>query len=374
MQSPTYVEIMFDFAHCYDKLLIETLACFQYNHFQNKNQHLFMIVQTTYFDNKEEHMKYTKKIDFQAHYLPPAYYEFLEKQGLYNPDGFPTPEWDLDTQREAMETLGIDFALLTISSPSVYHPDKIYCRETARKINEQGAQYAAQDPAHLGFAATLPLPHIHSSIYEIRYALDELHADAVGLMTNYNGIYLGDRRYDEVMQELDDRAALVILHPTQPAVMVPNVNEELSVPAFEYFVETTRTFTNMVLHDTFDRFPNIKWVIPHAGAFLPILADRFESFALMIRFADPDRRADMMEDMAHVYFDVAGFSEQKQLEMLLRNVPDTHLVYGSDTPYTAIEACIGQTEALENTAKLTEEQKVKMFTENAWALLPRLKK
>ena len=94
----------------------------------------------------------------------------------------------------------------------------------------------------------------------------------------------------------------------------------------------------------------------------------------MIRFADPDRRADMMEDMAHVYFDVAGFSEQKQLEMLLRNVPDTHLVYGSDTPYTAIEACIGQTEALENTAKLTEEQKVKMFTENAWALLPRLKK
>ena len=193
-------------------------------------------------------------------------------------------------------------------------------------------------------------------------------------MTNYNGIYLGDRRYDEVMQELDDRAALVILHPTQPAVMVPNVNEELSVPAFEYFVETTRTFTNMVLHDTFDRFPNIKWVIPHAGAFLPILADRFESFALMIRFADPDRRADMMEDMAHVYFDVAGFSEQKQLEMLLRNVPDTHLVYGSDTPYTAIEACIGQTEALENTAKLTEEQKVKMFTENAWALLPRLKK
>lgn len=318
-------------------------------------------------------MKYPLKVDFQAHYLPPAYYEFLEKQQLYNPDGFPTPEWDLETQQETMRLLGIGYAVLTLSSPSVYHPDKIYCRETARRINEQGAELVAKDPQHLGFAATLPLPHIHSSIYEIRHAFDTLHADAVGLMTNYNGIYLGDRRYDEVMREMDDRAALVILHPTQPSVLVPNVNEELCIPAFEYLVETTRTFSNMVLHDTFDRFPNIKWVIPHAGAFLPILVDRFESFAVLIRFSDPDRRADMMEDMAHVYFDVAGFSEQKQLEMLLRNVPESHLVYGSDSPYTAIEACLGQTSALENTAKLTEEQKQKMFTENAFALLPKLR-
>ena len=62
-----------------------------------------------------------------------------------------------------------------------------------------------------------------------------------------------------------------------------------------------------------------------------------------------------MEDMAHVYYDVAGFFEPKQIEMLLRNVPDTHLLYGSDTPYTDICACIGQAEALEQTEKLTAE-------------------
>ena len=83
----------------------------------------------------------------------------------------------------------------------------------------------------------------------------------------------------------------------------------------------------MVQNDTFTRYPNIKWVIPHAGAFLCVLADRFESFALMLRFADPDRRADIMEDMVHVYYDVAGFSEQKQVEMLLRNVDASHLLF-----------------------------------------------
>lgn len=318
-------------------------------------------------------MQYNRKIDFQAHYLPKAYYNFLEEEHLWNPDGFPTPEWDEAFQQEAMETLGISYALLSLSSPSLYTGDKFRSRTLARKVNEEAAEIVSHAPDKLGFLATLPLPHVHSSIFEMRYCLDELHADGVGLMTNYGGVYLGDRRLDEVMQELNDRGALAVMHPTQPAQVIPNVNEEIPIPAFEYFVETTRTFLNMVQHDTFTRFPDIKWVIPHAGAFLPILADRFESFSVMLRFADPDRKADIMEDMAHVYYDMAGFSEQKQLEMLLRNVDESHLLYGSDTPYTDLTACIGQAEALEGTAKLTAAQKQKLFTDNALALCPSLK-
>ena len=317
-------------------------------------------------------MRFNNKIDFQAHYLPNAYRQFLEDEGLYCPDGFPTPDWDEQWQQDAMVELGIGYALLTLSSPSIYTGNKFRSRELARRINEEGAEIVSRAPGTLGFMATLPLPHVHSSIFEARYALDELGAAGVGLVTNYGGVYLGDRRLDELMEELNARSALVIMHPTQPAVGIPDVNEEIPLPAFEYFVETTRTFINMVQNDTFTKYPDIKWVIPHAGAFLPILADRFESFALMLRFADPDRRADIMEDMAHVYYDTAGFSEQKQLEMLLRNVDESHLLYGSDTPYTDISACIGQTEALENTEKLTERQKQLMFTDNALALLPGL--
>lgn len=318
-------------------------------------------------------MTFQNKIDFQAHYLPKVYNDFLEEEGLYCPDGFPTPEWDEVWQQEAMSELGISYALLSISSPSLYTGNKFRSRELTRKVNEEGAEIVSRAPGNLGFLATLPLPHVHSSIFEVRYCLDKLHADGVGLMTNYGGVYLGDRRLDELLEELDRRGVLAVMHPTQPAVMVPNVNEEIPVPAFEYFVETTRTFLNMVQNDTFTRYPNIKWVIPHGGAFLPILTDRFESFALMLRFADPDRLADIMQDMAHVYYDVAGFSEQKQIEMLLRNVDESHLLYGSDTPYTDISACVGQMEALEGTKKLTERQKQLMFTENAMTLLPKLR-
>ena len=319
-------------------------------------------------------MRFQNKIDFQAHYLPKAYYDFLEEEGLFCPDGFPTPQWDEAWQQEMMGELGIAYALLSISSPSLWTKDPARTRTLTRKVNEEGAEIAARAPGNLGFLATLPLPETADAIAETRYSLDTLHADGVGLMTNYGGVYLGDRSLDPLMAELNGRGALAVLHPTQPAVLVPKVNEEIPVPAFEYFVETTRTFLHMVQNDTFARYPDIRWVIPHAGAFLPILADRFESFALMLRFADPDRRADIMADMAHVYYDAAGFAEPKQIAMLLQNVDETHLLYGSDTPYTDISACVGQAEALEETPKLTERQKTLLFTENAKALLPNTKK
>lgn len=272
-----------------------------------------------------------------------------------------------------MGELGIAYALLSVSSPSLWTKDPARTRTLARKVNDEGAEIVSRAPGNLGFLATLPLPEVSAAIDEARRCLDTLHAGGVGLMTNYGGVYLGDRSLDPILAELNGRGALAVLHPTKPAVTVPNVNQEIPVPAFEYFVETTRTFLNLVQNDTFARYPDIRWVIPHAGAFLPILADRFESFALMLRFADPDRRVDILADMAHVYYDLAGFSEPKQLAMLFRNVDETHLLYGSDTPYTDISACVGQAEALEETPKLTERQKALLFTENALTLLPDLK-
>ncbi len=318
-------------------------------------------------------MKFQRKIDFQAHYLPPSYYDFLAEEGLFCPDGFPTPQWDEAWQQEMMGELGIAYALLSVSSPSLWTKDPARTRTLARKVNDEGAEIVSRAPGNLGFLATLPLPEVSAAIDEARRCLDTLHAGGVGLMTNYGGVYLGDRSLDPILAELNGRGALAVLHPTKPAVTVPNVNQEIPVPAFEYFVETPRTFLNLVQNDTFARYPDIRWVIPHAGAFLPILADRFESFALMLRFAAPDRRVDILADMAHVYYDLAGFSEPKQLAMLLRNVDETHLLYGSDTPYTDISACVGQAEALEETPKLTERQKALLFTENALTLLPDLK-
>ena len=79
------------------------------------------------------------------------------------------------------------------------------------------------------------MPHTDAAIKEAKFALDELGADGFGLSTHYAGVYLGDSGYDPLMELLND---------------------------------TTRTFTNMVMHNIFGRYPNIKWIFPHAGAVL----------------------------------------------------------------------------------------------------------
>ncbi len=106
-----------------------------------------------------------------------------------------------------------------------------------------------------------------------KYALDHLHADGIALHTNYHGQYLGDPAFEPVMADLDQRHAVAVLHPTSPACW-----EAISFgrprPLLEFPIDTTRAVFNLVLTGTLDRYPNIRFVIPHTGAALPVLADR----------------------------------------------------------------------------------------------------
>lgn len=46
----------------------------------------------------------------------------------------------------------------------------------------------------------------------------------------------------------------------------------------EFLFDTTRTIVNMELKGIFKRFSKIKFIVPHAGAFLPLLVDRLDPF------------------------------------------------------------------------------------------------
>ena len=89
-------------------------------------------------------------------------------------------------------------------------------------------------------------------------------------------------------------------------------------------------------------------------------------------FALNDMPLNFKADMRHVYFDVAGFPLQKQLHAPLKDVKVENLLYGSDTPYTPNIACIALSGGLESISGLSEEDKNKLFTENAIRLIPRL--
>lgn len=318
-------------------------------------------------------MEHLRKIDFHAHFLTDTYCRYLDEYEGALPDEFPTPQWSEEGQLALMEKLGIDFSFLSISSPNLSRADCATEAELVHTINGEGAAIVRRHPDRFGLFAGLPLPHVQQALAEARYAVETLHADGFGLSTNYAGVYLGDPQYDPLMDYLNGIGAVVAVYPVKPGRLPKGVNAELPIPAMEFLVDTTRTFTYMVTHDIFERYPNIKWIFPHAGAFISILSDRMYGFAMQFRghLAHPVPM-DFKADMRRVYFDMAGFPINKQLHDLLLDVPAENLLYGSDAPYTPTIACVAQTGGLETTDILTEKEKEQMFTRNALRLFPRL--
>lgn len=313
-----------------------------------------------------------QKIDMHVHYIPKAYRGELELKVEGDPDGFPTPEWDVETHLKMMEHLGIIMTMLTLSSPHLNFGDPEAAKITARKANEEGAEIVSKYPGKFGLIASLPLPNVKDSIEEIKYASDVLHADGFAFPTNTQGVYLGDSCLDPILEELNRRKAVVILHPNEPSSVPQNVNEGLPIPAMEFLFDTTRTVTNMILKGTIRRFKDIKFVIPHAGAFLPILGDRLDGFFRKSYLLDGGEKVDVYGELKRLYYDVAGMCLPRQLKILLEIADPSHLFYGSDYPYTPEAGCIMLAEDLDKTEIFTDELRQDIYYNNALKLFPRL--
>ncbi|MGN0467943.1 MAG: amidohydrolase family protein [Acutalibacteraceae bacterium] len=317
-------------------------------------------------------MQTNKKVDFHSHYLSKTYYEYLEKYEGPKPDNFETPKWNIKSHLKQMETLGIAFSFLSVSSPNLSKADRETQKAMVRQINLEGKAYVDAYPNKLGLFASLPLPNVEDAIEEAMFAVNELKADGFGLSTHYAGVYLGDPKYDKLMEYLNSIGAVIAVHPVEPSAVPAGMNTDVPIPAMEFFMDTTRTFMYMVMNNLFERFPKIKWIFPHAGAFLCILSDRINGFAVLMKQEHPDIPLDFKGDMNHVYFDVAGFTLQKQLSALLKDVNVKNLLYGSDVPYTPNIACVAHSGGLEQFPQLTKKEKDMMFFENAVNLVPRI--
>ncbi len=222
-----------------------------------------------------------RRVDVHSHFLPVGYRAAIEAAGYGRTDGIPgLPAWDVTRATDTMERLGIDVSVLSISSPGVYFGDLAAAKRLAREVNEDGARLVADYRGRFRQFAVVPLPDVDSSLAEAAYALDVLAADGIALKTNHAGHYLGDSRFDPFFAELDRRAAVVFIHPTSPCCAgVEQLAMGYPRPMIEFFFETTRAVMNLILSGTLRRFPNVRFVIPHAGATLPVLIERIAQLA-----------------------------------------------------------------------------------------------
>jgi 6-methylsalicylate decarboxylase len=324
---------------------------------------------------KEKKGRHPFKIDIHGHFLPPSYKGQLAKHGITRPDNYPMPTWSLEQQIEGMDALNISYSALSISSPHLNFGDDEEAKIVARKSNEEGAAFVRDYPDRLGLMASLPLPNVDYSLAEIEYAFDVLHADGVTMPTNALGVYLGNPVLDPIFKELNRRKTVISIHPVKPAAVPENVNVVLPYTLMEFFFDTTRTIFNLIMNRTLKKFPDINFIVPHAGACIPILSDRIGGFVLTPMYAGPkeDTAMDVWGELKLLYYDLAGFPVSKQLGVLLKIADTDHLLYGCDTPFTPVPYITYGNNQLDETPLLNDRDRAAIYRGNALKLFSRAK-
>src|SRR5208282_4146085 len=121
------------------------------------------------------------------------------------------PHWSVEATLAMMDRTGIATGMLSVSSPGVHFGNDKNARLLARSVNEFAARMIGDHRGRFGGFASLPLPDVDGALAEIAYALDTLKLDGVVMLTNFNGVYLGDKRLDPVFDELNRRGAVVFI-------------------------------------------------------------------------------------------------------------------------------------------------------------------
>ena len=268
-------------------------------------------------------------IDVHSHIITPEFLSSLENEGRLMDEGFPLPKYDADAHLKWMDEAGIETAVLTLAAPQ---PTSA---QTIRMTNEAAAKLKKQHPGRFLFCAALPLPDVDAAVREARYALDTLGADGIKLATNVNGQYLGAPELDTLFSVLNERKAIIILHPHRPEPVNSQVMQQTPLAMQEYLSETTRAVSNMISRNVLARYNNVKVVVPHCGAYLPLAIPRMKSLTPVMQANKMVGNIDWEANLKTLYYDLAGAHSPEVIRMMLTiTIPD-HLLYGSDYPYVA---------------------------------------
>jgi predicted TIM-barrel fold metal-dependent hydrolase len=231
--------------------------------------------------------------------------------------------WSLSETWDVFAANGIGFGLLSNPIPGGFFRSAHQAGSFVSAANESIAELRDEHPDSFGFLAAVPMPYLDESLVQVGHAFDTLRADGVVLIPQSGGNYLGTRAYEPLLEELDRRGAVVLVHP----MMLPggHLTEPPSVLA-DFLLDTTRAAVNLMLTRSLDRYPNIRWILAHAGGFLPYAASRVLALGERFFGVDPD----VFQDYLGRFFYDTALSAPSALPSLLAAVPVERILFGSD--------------------------------------------
>ncbi|KAF2007587.1 hypothetical protein P154DRAFT_391435, partial [Amniculicola lignicola CBS 123094] len=280
------------------------------------------------------------RIDTHTHPIP-SWFRTLQPLAA----GRETPSWNVLDHLQFMSSHNIKHSILSISTPqaNAFPDDKEKTLALARLLNEFCAALCETYPERFSFLAVTALPYVEESVREVRYAIEELDAVGVVVLTNHHGLYPGDVSFRPLWEFLQNRSSereVVFIHPTDPVIRVDDVlidskpceylqrRPPLRSGLGEFYFETARAISSITAERTIFEFPKLHWRISHGAGAFPDIQDRF-----LLGFQKDAEEARKVY-AARFWYDSAGPVYPRQIKGLLaHDVPTSQFVFGTDYPY-----------------------------------------
>src|SRR5262245_17675852 len=312
------------------------------------------------------------RIDVHHHILPPAYLTALSSIGVTNVGRVSFPStWSVETALALMDRQGIATAVTSISAPGVYFGDRAFAQDLARRCNEISARIVSDHPQRFGAFAVVPLPAVDAALREVEYAVDTLKLDGVVLLASVGDQYQGDPEFDALYAELHRRKVIVFIHPNvPPGYTVPKLT--LPAPLIDFIFDTTRAVTNLIYNGTLERYPDIAFILSHAGGAVPYLAWRIALFSGMQLGLGDKAPQGAITFLKRLYYDTALSAVPYALRSLQELVDPSHVLFGSDYPFAPEPITIATIKGLNEYDGFDVQARSAIERDNALRLFPRL--
>jgi predicted TIM-barrel fold metal-dependent hydrolase len=308
------------------------------------------------------------RIDPHFHLIPKFYAEAVYEAGS-GPAIGRYPDWSPELALEFMDRFGIAAALTSLAQPGVQFCKPDQAKALARRCNDYAAELNARWPKRFGALGTVSMWDVPDAVEEIGRSLDTLKFSGVSLFASYDGVFLGDIRFDPVMEALNARDAVVFVHPgTHPL----NKSLQLPWPGFmmEYLFDTTRAVVNLIFSGTLEKYPRIRFILPHAGGLVPYFSWRLSVSPMIDARLRQFSREEIFGLLKRFWYDNA-LSPGAQTWGCLENVASMdQIVFGSDWPFANERVTAEAIKTYEALDAISPVQRAAIDRGNALRLFP----
>ncbi len=303
------------------------------------------------------------KIDVFSHIMTEKYLSIYRKKvpAIENEiEVYTRPVVDLQMRLKLMDRFPDVLQILTVAKVPlekfVGPKDSV---ELARIANDELAELLIKYPNKFyGAAACLPMNDIEASLEETDRALGKLGLQGVQIYSRIAGEPLDTPKFRSLYQKMAEYNLPIWLHPeTNPAL-------DMDRGLYSWPYETTSAMLRLIQSGLFYEFPDLKFIIHHAGAMVPFFAERLKWFASATKlFSQPDPK--IHEHFRKFYVDTALYGHAPALQCAYEYYGADHMLFGTDAPlgprWGMIEGTIASIERL----AIPDADKEKIFSKNA---------